>query len=137
MQLTTQRIASLLHDYRQTKRAAQDVHAEMLRLAVFELGIRQKVAQSTNIETFLGGYLVGQDMGESSGRMTNCIISGLLRRSQQTKQNARELRAELLRVAVDELGVEQGAALQSNLEIFFDGYLVGQGVVPRLSKTGT
>ena len=137
MHMTNHEIAGLLRDYHQIRKNTQDLRAEMLRLVVEELGIKQKVAQQTNPETFLDGYLVGQEMGESCRKTPNYEISGLLRHSQQMKKNARKLRVELLRVAVDELGMEQNAALQSNLEVFLDGYLVGQGMLQSWRKTGT
>jgi len=58
----------------------------------------------------------------------NSEIAGLLRDYQQAKNKTKELRAEMMRVAVDELGMEQKEAQQANLETFLDGYLVGQGM---------
>ena len=52
-------------------------------------------------------------------------------------KKTRDLRVEMLRVAVKELGMEQNEALHANLEVFLDGYLVGQGVVQAWRKTGT
>ena len=49
-------------------------------------------------------------------------------KDQQTKKDARALRRELLKVAVEELGMEQSEALQANLEVFTDGYLFAVGV---------
>jgi indole-3-glycerol phosphate synthase len=69
--------------------------------------------------------------------MTNNEIAGLLRDYKQMKQAARGLRMEMLRVAVEELGMEQNEALQANLEVFLDGYLVGQGMMRPWRKTGT
>ena len=135
--MTNHEIAGLLRDYHQIKKNTQDLRAEMLRLVVEELGIKQKVAQQTNLETFLDGYLIGQEMMGSCRKMSNYEISGLLNHCQQMKKNTRKLRIELLRVAVEELGMEQNVALQANLEVFLDGYLVGQGLIQSWRNTET
>lgn len=59
----------------------------------------------------------------------NARIGALLRQYSAAKREAREVREEMMRVAVDELGLEQSSVRELNLETFFDGYLVGQGVV--------
>lgn len=69
--------------------------------------------------------------------MSNVEIARLLRDFKQMKKDARDLRVEMLRVAVEEPGVEQGEALLANLEVFLDGYLLGQGMMKSWRKTGT
>lgn len=135
--MNSHEIARLLRDYKQTKKDARELRVEMLRVAVDELGIDQKAAQQTNLETFLEGYLLGQDRIDACRTLSNNQISALLRHSQQTKKDARALRRELLKVAVEELGMEQSEALQANLEVFTDGYLLGQGMLQAWRKCGT
>lgn len=135
--MTNYDVARLLRDYKQTKKEARDLRAEMLRLAADELGIDRKTATHTNLEAFLEGYLAGQEKVQSCQTMTNYQISSVLRHSQHTKKKTQNLRAELLRVAVEEAGMEQSDALQANLEVFIDGYLAGQGMVQELRKCGT
>ena len=135
--MTNYEIARLLRDFRQTKKDARELRAAMLSIVVDELGIHQKVAQNTNLEAFLDGYLLGQAQTESCQSMSNYQISALLRHCQLTKTKSRQLRLELLRVAVEELGMEQDDALQANLEMFIDGYLVGQGMIQSWRKCGT
>ncbi len=65
MHMTNYEIAGLLGDYYQMKKSTQDLRAQMFRLVVEELGIKQKVAQQTSLEVFLDGYLVGQGMMQS------------------------------------------------------------------------
>ena len=130
-------IARLLRDFKQMKKDTRDLRVEMLRVAVEELGINRKVAQHTNLETFLDGYLAGQGMTQSYLKTTDYQISALLRYCQETKKNARKLRVEMLRVAVEELGMAQDEALQANLDVFLDGYLLGQGMMQSWRKTGT
>lgn len=60
--------------------------------------------------------------------MTNADIAGLLREYAQAKERVRELRAEMMRLAVEELGMDQSEAMKVDLPAFLDGYLVGQGV---------
>ena len=43
--------------------------------------------------------------------MTNYQISALLRHGQQTKKRTRDIRLELSRIAVEELGMDQDEAL--------------------------
>ena len=135
--MTNHEIARLLRDFKQTKKDARELRTAMLRIVVDELGIHQKVAQHTNLEAFLDGYLAGQEKTESFRNMANYQISALLRHCQQIKKRTRDLRLELSRVAVEELGMEQNEALQANLEVFIDGYLVGQGMMQSWRKCGT
>ena len=135
--MTNHEIARLLRHYHQMKKNTRDLRVEMLRIAVEELGITKREAQHTNLETFLDGYLAGQEMAQSGRKTSNYEISGLLHHCQQMKKNTRDLRVEMLKVAVEELGMEQNEALQTNLEVFLDGYLVGQGMIQSWRKTGT
>jgi hypothetical protein len=135
--MTNHEIARLLRDFKQTRKEAREVRAAMQRIAVDELGIHQKVAQNTNLEAFLEGYLVGQAQTAPCQNLVSYQISALLRHNQKTKNDSRALRLELLRVAVEELGMEQSDALQANLEVFIDGYLLGQGMMQSWRKCGT
>lgn len=135
--MTNHEIAQLLRDYRQTKNSMRNLRLKMLRVAVEELGIKRKESQQANLEAFLDGYLAGQEVNQTCQTTTNYEISGLLRHCLQMKKNTREFRIEMLRVAVEELGMEQSEALHANLEVFLDGYLVGQGIVQPWRKTGT
>ncbi len=137
IRMTNHDIAQLLRDYRQMKNSSRELRLEMQRIAVEELGITRKEAQHANLEAFLDGYLAGQELNRTCRTTTNYEISGLLRHCQQMKKDTRELRVEMLRVAVEELGMEQNEALQANLEVFLDGYLVGQGMIQSWRKTGT
>ena len=62
---TLDRIADLLCDYRRAKADAKEYHAEMMKIAVEELGMDQADASKTDIASFLDGYLVGQGMQQS------------------------------------------------------------------------
>jgi len=135
--MTNYEIVALLRDYKQMKARARDLRAEMLKVAVDNLGIDRKEAQRTNLETFLDGYLAGQEKMNTCQNIINYQISSLLRHCIQIKKNTRDLRLELLRVAVEVLGMEQNEALQANLEVFIDGYLVGQGMMQSWRKCGT
>lgn len=137
MHMMTYEIAQLLREYRQARNGMRELRLEMQRIAVEVLGIKRKEAQQANLETFLDGYLAGQEANQTCRTTTHYEISGLLRHCQQMKKNTRDLRVEMLRVAVKELGMEQNEALHANLEVFLDGYLVGQGVVQAWRKTGT
>lgn len=68
--------------------------------------------------------------------MTNLEIAGLLREYALAKNKTKEVRAEMMRVAVEELGLEQKEAQQANLETFLDGYLVGQGMMQSWRNIG-
>ena len=69
--------------------------------------------------------------------MSNVEIARLLRNFKQMKKDARDLRAELLRVAVEELGINRKVAQHTHLKVFLDGYLVGQGMMQSCRETGT
>lgn len=137
LSMTNNEITGLLRDFKQMKKEARDLRMEMLRVAVEDIGVKRNEAQHTNLEAFLDGYLTGQDMTQSFRKATDYRISALLRHYQKTKNNLRKLRVEMLKVAVKELGMEQDEALQANLEVFLDGYLVGQGMMQSWRRTGT
>ena len=59
---------------------------------------------------------------------TNNKIADLLAEHRRLRVAAKENRSEMLRVAVEIVGLGQQEALQMNLETFLDGYLIGQGV---------
>lgn len=62
--------------------------------------------------------------------MTLTEIADLLRSHSRAKEKTREAKAELLRVAVEQLGIDQKYALSINIENFLDGYLTGKGMSP-------
>ena len=61
--------------------------------------------------------------------MNNNEIANLLRDYREAKNEVRELRTEMVRVAVDQLGMDQHETMKRDIETFLDGYLVGQGVM--------
>lgn len=132
--MTNCEIAHLLWDYRRLKKDLRNLREEMLKQAVEVLGINRKAAQKTNLEAFLDGYLAGQEMPKASLETTSYDISALLCHCLQLKKNARKLHTEMLRVAVEEIGMDQDFALQANIEVFLDGYLVGQGMMQSWRK---
>lgn len=66
--------------------------------------------------------------------MTNAELAGLLREYAGAKKKLLDLRARLIQVAVEDFHVDQAHAKNQSLESFFDGYLVGQGVMPAWRK---
>ncbi len=58
--------------------------------------------------------------------MTCYEVASLLRDYRQTKQVARDLRSEMLRLTVGELGIDRKNAEHINLETFLEGDLAGQ-----------
>jgi hypothetical protein len=60
--------------------------------------------------------------------MNNGDIADLLADYRRAKNETSRVRAELVRLAVEEMGVPQQDALKMSLDTFFDGYLVGQCV---------
>lgn len=135
--MTNHDIARLLRDYRHMRNGSRELRLEMQRIAVEYLGLKRKKAEQANLEAFFDGYLTAQEMSHTCRTTTDHEISGLLLHFQQMKKNTRELRSEMLRVAVEELGMGQSDALQANLEVFLDGYLVGQGIIQSCLKCGT
>lgn len=61
--------------------------------------------------------------------MTNADVAGLLRKYAAAKAHAKELRVEMLQVAVEDCGLTQEAAMKIDITTFLDGYLVGQGML--------
>ena len=59
----------------------------------------------------------------------NKEISDTLKNYQRAKNAVKDLRVEMLRLAVEGLGMDQKDAQQANLEVFFDGYLIGQRMI--------
>ena len=59
--------------------------------------------------------------------ITNAAIAAILHKHQANKEEARVLKVELMRIAVEELGMEQEEAKRTDLVTFLDGYLVGKG----------
>lgn len=55
-------------------------------------------------------------------------VADLLHRHNAAKRELKKLKVEMMRFAVEELNVDQTDAQKATLEVFLDGYLVGQGV---------
>ena len=68
-------------------------------------------------------------------KLNNNEIANLLCDYRDAKNEVRELRTEMVRVAV-EIGMDQQLAMKRDLETFLDGYLVGQGVMQSWRHTG-
>lgn len=66
----------------------------------------------------------------------NRRITDLLAEHRRLKAEIKSNRGEMIKVAVEHLGVEQKDALQMHLEPLLDGYLVGQGVHQSWRKAG-
>lgn len=60
-------------------------------------------------------------------------IADLLGRHRRNKAEAKEINLELVRIAVS-IGMSQEEAIKTNLSVFFDGYLTGQGHMPAYRK---
>ena len=63
--MSNQEIAALLCEYRKAKTRVKEVRAEMMKIAVTEMGMDQKHAKDAMIEDFLDGYLIGQGVQQS------------------------------------------------------------------------
>ena len=61
----------------------------------------------------------------------NKRVADLLAEHRRMKEEQKALRARMLEVAVEHLGVDQREAMQMNLEPQFDGFLLGQGVMQK------
>jgi hypothetical protein len=68
--------------------------------------------------------------------LTNTEIADLLSDYRRTRALMRELKGEMLRVAVEQLGMDQTEAREHQIDDFLDGYLVGQGVQQNWRKIG-
>ena len=55
-------------------------------------------------------------------------IADLLADFRHSKEMQREIRAELVRVAVEVLGIPQAEAVKSDVYAMLDGYLIAQGM---------
>jgi hypothetical protein len=69
--------------------------------------------------------------------LTNTEIAGLLADYRRTRALMKELKGEMMRVAVEQLGMDQKEAKDHQIDDFLDGYLVGQGVQQAWRKIGT
>jgi hypothetical protein len=59
----------------------------------------------------------------------NRDIATLLRTHSEKKNEIKQLRAEMLVAAVEVCGLSREAATKLDIEVFLDGYLVGQGSI--------
>ncbi len=107
-------ISKLLRDYQQLKRDALDIREGMLRIVIEELGCAEKAARQAHRETSLDCCLLGQQPIQSSRVITNRERSGLLSKCRQMKKDTRALSVKMLKVVIDEPGMEQNEALQAN-----------------------
>lgn len=64
----------------------------------------------------------------------NKRVADLLAEHRRMKEEQKALRARMLEVAVEHLGVDQREAMQMNLEPLFDGFLIGQEVMQKWRK---
>lgn len=55
-------------------------------------------------------------------------VADLLAEYRDTKARVQVLRSEMMRFAIEQLGMSQQDAKDRPIEIFLDGYLVGQGM---------
>lgn len=55
-------------------------------------------------------------------------IAEMLAEYRDAKARATVIRSEMMRFAVEELGMTQQDAKDRPIEVFLDGYLVGQGI---------
>lgn len=58
-------------------------------------------------------------------------VADLLAEYRDTKARVQELRSEMMRFAIEELGMSQQDAKDRPIEVFLDGYLIGQGMQQR------
>ena len=62
--------------------------------------------------------------------MTNIEIADLLCELREAKARVKEIKTELIEIAVNDLGISQFEAIKHpNLESLVDGYLIGQGFI--------
>jgi len=55
-------------------------------------------------------------------------ISDLLRDYYRCKTNIKQIREEMIKLAVEELGMDQKEAINCDIAMFLNGYLVGCGM---------
>lgn len=55
-------------------------------------------------------------------------VADLLAEYRDTKARIQVLRSEMMRFAIEQLGMSQQDAKDRPIEVFLDGYLVGQGM---------
>ena len=60
--------------------------------------------------------------------MLNEEISDLLAELRRTKYEVKDIKLQLVKFAVEEIGIEQQEASQMDIAVFIDGYLVGRGM---------
>lgn len=68
--------------------------------------------------------------------MLNEEIADLIRDYARSKQEARDIRDQMMRFVVEDLGIPQPEAQKMDLPAFLDGYLTGRGIVPAYRKAG-
>ena len=62
--------------------------------------------------------------------MTNMEIADLLCDIREARARVKEIRVELIEIAVNNLGISQLEAIKHpNIESLVDGYLIGQGFI--------
>ena len=60
--------------------------------------------------------------------MENNDVAALLRSYQSARNQVKDLRIELVKFAVEELGMDQKEVSKIEIDSFLDGYLVGQAI---------
>ena len=65
----------------------------------------------------------------------NDDLADLLADYRRAKAEVNELRGRMMRVAVEDFGLDQVEVKSMSLDAFFDGYLIGQGVMQKWRKS--
>jgi len=63
--MNNRELVKLLHEYADAKKKVKEIRVELVKVVVQDIGMEQKEAHAMDIETFLNGYLIGQDVKES------------------------------------------------------------------------